>query len=237
MAIDYSITAKEIVKELGGDENIVNVTHCATRLRFILKDESVVDGAKVAKIPGVITTVQAGGQYQIVIGNHVSDAYAFVMKLVHVESGEIQDTGKKAGVVSRIIDVISSIFAPFLYTLAACGILQGILGVLVALNWIDTTGGTYQILNFVSWTAFTFLPVLIAVTASKKFNVNVFIAVVIACALVSPDYIAMVNAGDPVKFLGIPVQLLSYTSSVIPIILAIWIASYVQKFFDKVEKA
>ena len=89
-------------------------------------------------------------------------------------------------------------------------------------------------MNFVSWTAFTFLPVLIAVTASKKFNVNVFIAVVIACALVSPDYIAMVNAGDPVKFLGIPVQLLSYTSSVIPIILAIWIASYVQKFFDKV---
>lgn len=234
MAIDYSITAKEIVKELGGDENIVNVTHCATRLRFILKDESVVDGAKVAKIPGVITTVQAGGQYQIVIGNHVSDAYAFVMKLVHVESAEIQNAGKKAGVVSRIIDVISSIFAPFLYTLAACGILQGILGVLVALNWIDTTGGTYQILNFVSWTAFTFLPVLIAVTASKKFNVNVFIAVVIACALVSLDYIAMVNAGDPVKFLGIPVQLLSYTSSVIPIILAIWIASYVQKFFDKV---
>ena len=142
MAIDYSITAKEIVKELGGDENIVNVTHCATRLRFILKDESVVDGAKVAKIPGVITTVQAGGQYQIVIGNHVSDAYAFVMKLVHVESGEIQNAGKKAGVVSRIIDVISSIFAPFLYTLAACGILQGILSVLVALNWIDTTGGT-----------------------------------------------------------------------------------------------
>ena len=234
MAIDYSITAKEIVKELGGDENIVNVTHCATRLRFILKDESVVDGAKVAKIPGVITTVQAGGQYQIVIGNHVSDAYAFVMKLVHVESGEIQDTGKKAGVVSRIIDVISSIFAPFLYTLAACGILQGILGVLVALNWIDTTGGTYQILNFVSWTAFTFLPVLIAVTASKKFNVNVFIAVVIACALVCPDYIAMVNAGETVKFLGIKVQLLSYTSSVIPIIIAIWVLSYVERFLKKV---
>lgn len=102
---------------------------------------------------------------------------------------------------------------------------------LVALNWIDTTGGTYQILNFVSWTAFTFLPVLIAVTASKKFNVNVFIAVVIACALVSPDYILPNGkVRDPVKFLGIPVQLLSYTSSVIPIILAIWIASYVQKF-------
>lgn len=234
MAIDYSITAKEIVKELGGDENIIKVTHCATRLRFVLKNESVVDGTKVAKIPGVITTVQAGGQYQIVIGNHVVDVYALVMKLVHVEDGKSQVSEKKVGIVSRIIDVISSIFAPFLYTLAACGILQGILGVLVALNWIDTSAGTYQILNFVSWTAFTFLPVLIAVTASKKFSVNVFIAVVVACALVSPDYIAMVNAGNPVKFLGIPVQLLSYTSSVIPIILAIWIASYVQKFFDKI---
>lgn len=140
---------------------------------------------------------------------------------------------KKVGIVSRIIDVISAIFAPFLYTLAACGILQGILGVLVALNAIDTAGGTYQILNFISWTAFTFLPVLIAVTASKKFGVNTFIALVIACALVCPDYIAMVNAAKPVYFLGMKVQLLSYTSSVIPIILSIWIASYVQKFFDK----
>ena len=101
------------------------------------------------------------------------------------------------------------------------------------MNAIDTTGGTYQILNFISWTAFTFLPVLIAVTASKKFGVNTFVAVVIACALVSPDYINMVNAGQDVYFLGIKVQLLSYTSSVIPIILSIWIASYVQKFFDK----
>ena len=103
----------------------------------------------------------------------------------------------------------------------------------MALNAIDTTGGTYQILNFISWTAFTFLPVLIAVTASKKFNVNTYAALVIACALVCPDYINMVNAGEPVYFLGMRVQLLSYTSSVIPIILAIWAASYVQKFFDK----
>jgi PTS system beta-glucosides-specific IIC component len=234
MAINYEITARELVKELGGDENIINVTHCATRLRFILKDESGIDSAKVARIPGVITTVQAGGQYQVVIGNHVSDAYAQVMKLITVDETAAVGEKKKTGIVSGIIDVISSIFAPFLYTLAACGILQGILGIFVAANLIDTTGGTYQILNFISWTAFTFLPVLIAVTASKKFNMNTFVALVIACALVCPDYIAMVNAGDPVYFLGIRVQLLSYTSSVIPIILSIWIASYVQRFWDKV---
>ena len=233
MAIDYRITAKELVKELGGNSNISNVAHCATRLRFILKDESIVDSGKVAKILGVITTVQAGGQYQVVIGNHVQDAFNFVMELVTVDESQTGDAENKVGVFSKMIDIISSIFAPFLYTLAACGILQGILGIFVALNAIDTAGGTYQILNFVSWTAFTFLPVLIAVTASKKFGVNTYVALVIACALVSPDYINMVNAGDPVYFLGMKVQLLSYTSSVIPIILSIWIASYVQKFFDK----
>lgn len=233
MAIDYRKTAGELVKELGGNENITNVTHCATRLRFILKDESVVDKDKVAKIAGVITTVQAGGQFQVVIGNHVKDAYGFVTQLVTIDEDAKDKGGQKAGVFSRIVDVISAIFAPFLYTLAACGILQGILGILVAVNAIDTTGGTYQILNFISWTAFTFLPVLIAVTASKKFGMNTFIAVVIACALVSPDYIAMVNAGDSIRFLGLPVQLLSYTSSVIPIILAVWAASYVERFFEK----
>lgn len=234
MAIDCKITARELVKELGGNENITNVTHCATRLRFILKDESGIDSDKVKKIPGVITTVQAGGQFQVVIGNHVKDAFDFVMELVTVdESQEQNSSAQKVGLFSKIIDVISSIFAPFLYTLAACGILQGILGILVALGAIDTAGGTYQILNFISWTAFTFLPVLIAVTAAKKFGMNVYTAIVIACALVCPDYIQMVNAAEPVYFLGIRVQLLSYTSSVIPIILSIWVASYVQKFFDK----
>lgn len=233
MAIDYQKTARELVEELGGDANIVNVTHCATRLRFILKDEGIVNTGKVAKIPGVITTVSASGQFQVVIGNHVKDAYGFVTELVHVDENSVTGNSKKVGMVSRVIDVISSIFAPFLYTLAACGILQGILGIFVALNVIDTAGGTYQILNFISWTAFTYLPVLIAVTASKKFGLNPYVAVVIACALVCPDYMSMVQSGEPVAFLGLPVQLLSYTSSVIPMILTTWIASYVQKFFDK----
>ena len=124
MAIDYRKTAGELVRELGGNENIINVTHCATRLRFILKDESVVDKDRVAKVPGVITTVQAGGQFQVVIGNHVKDAYGFVTQLVSIDEEEAQKSGgQKAGIFTRIVDVISAIFAPFLYTLAACGIL------------------------------------------------------------------------------------------------------------------
>lgn len=233
MAIDYSITARALVKELGGDENIANVTHCATRLRFILKDMQSINNEVVKKIPGVITTVEAGGQYQVVIGNHVQDAYKEVLKLVTVDESEAAPA-QKTGVVSRVIDVISSIFAPFLYTLAACGILQGILGVLIAANIMNDTMGTYKVLNFISWTAFTFLPVLIAVTASKKFKLNEFIGIVIACALVCPDYISMVNSGETLTFLGIKVQMLSYTSSVIPIILAIWIASYIARFFEKI---
>lgn len=234
MAIDYRKTAEELVRELGGDGNISRVTHCATRLRFVLKDDKRVDKERVSKIPGVITVVQAGGQFQVVIGNHVADAFRHVSALVHTDGTAGEEPKKKGNVFGRIIDVISSIFAPFLYTLAACGILQGILGVLVALGWINTGGGTYQILNFVSWTAFTFLPVLIAITASKKFNMDTFVAVVIACALVCPDYMRMVEAGQAVAFLGMPVHLLSYTSTVIPIILAIWVASYLQRFWNKV---
>lgn len=111
-----------------------------TSFYFKLKDESIVDSGKVAKIPGVITTVQAGGQYQVVIGNHVQDAFNFVMELVTVDESQTGDAENKVGVFSKMIDIISSIFAPFLYTLAACGILQGILGIFVALNAIDTAG-------------------------------------------------------------------------------------------------
>lgn len=233
MALDYRKTAEALIEKLGGRENIETVTHCATRLRFVLRDESKLSADEVKKVSGVITVVRAGGQLQAVIGNHVQDVYRHVNDLLGNRAPENAPKRHKAGVVSRVIDVISGVFAPFLYTLAACGILQGILGIFVALGWVNTSGGTYQILNFVSWTAFTFLPVLIAITASKKFDLNVFTGVVIACALVSPDYLKMIDAGLPVHFLGLPVQLLSYTSSVIPILLAIWAASYIQRFFHK----
>ena len=275
MARDYNQIAKDIIKEIGGDENIISATHCATRLRLKLKDNGKANKSKVEKITGVITVVEAGGQFQVVIGNHVKDVYNEMAKILDLDKkprGASED-GQKVGVMSKIIDVISSIFAPFLYSLAACGILQGVLSVLTAMGVLTTASGTYRILNFVSWTGFTFLPVLIAITASKKFNANTFVSVIVACALINPDFVnimtartvATLNSADPavrglmeaamnnpdmvkfmtdvlnipvtahtLDFLGLPVQMLSYTSSVIPIILAIWVLSYIQRFFEKI---
>ena len=272
MAIDYVLTAQEIIQYIGGNDNVINVTHCATRLRFILKDNKIVDKERLNRVKGVITVIEAGGQMQVVIGNHVGDAYKHVISLINIDEST-PVVAPKVGIVSRLMDIISSIFAPFLYPLAACGILQGIISFLAAIGWMDAASGTYRILNFVSWTGFTFLPVLVAFTAAKKFNVNPFTAVITACALISPDYMNMLtankittlNSADPavqqlmqealnnpqvahilntiagiplssstLDFFGIPVQYLSYTASVIPIILMVWAMSYVQRFFERI---
>lgn len=272
MAINYADSAKEIVRLIGGDNNVINVTHCATRLRFILKDSSQADKDTLKRVKGVITVIESSGQLQVVIGNHVGDAYREVLKLVNMDEN-VAVSAPNVGIVSRLMDIISSIFVPFLYPLAACGVLQGLISLFAALGWMDPASGTYRILNFVSWTGFTFLPVMVAFTAAKKFNVNPFTAVIAACALVSPDYMNMLTANkillvnsadpamqalmqeavnnpqiarvlaevagipindDPLTFLGMPVQYLSYTASVIPIILMVWIMSYVQRFFERI---
>ncbi|WP_447876095.1 PTS transporter subunit EIIC [Serratia fonticola] len=272
MAINYADSAKEIVRLIGGDNNVINITHCATRLRFILKDSSQADKDTLKRVKGVITVIESSGQLQVVIGNHVGDAYREVLKLVNMDEN-VAVSAPNVGIVSRLMDIISSIFAPFLYPLAACGVLQGLISLFAALGWMDPASGTYRILNFVSWTGFTFLPVMVAFTAAKKFNVNPFTAVIAACALVSPDYMNMLTANkillvnsadpamqalmqeavnnpqiarvlaevagipinaDPLTFLGMPVQYLSYTASVIPIILMVWIMSYVQRFFERI---
>lgn len=271
MAINYADSAKEIVRLIGSDNNVISVTHCATRLRFVLKDYALVEVESLKRVKGVITAMQASGQMQVVIGNHVGDAYREVQNLLNIDES-VAVTPPNVGIVSRVMDIISSIFAPFLYPLAACGVLQGIISLLTAIGWMDPASGTYRILNFVSWTGFTFLPVMVAFTAAKKFNVNPFTAVIAACALVSPDYLNMLTANKiltansadpavhalmqsavenpaiskvlveiagipldaaPLTFMGLPVQYLSYTSSVIPIILMVWGMSYVQRFFER----
>lgn len=272
MAINYADSAKEIVKLIGSDNNVINVTHCATRLRFVLKDNSQVDKETLKRVKGVITVIESSGQLQVVIGNHVGDAYREVLKLIQVDENAAV-SAPNVGIVSRLMDIISSIFAPFLYPLAACGVLQGLISLFAVLGWMDPASGTYRILNFVSWTGFTFLPVMVAYTAAKKFNVNPFTAVIAACALVCPDYMSMLTANkillvnsadpamqelmkeavnnpqiarvltevvgiplsaDPLTFLGMPVEYLSYTSAVIPIILMVWMMSYVQRFFERI---
>lgn len=272
MALNYATTAVEIIELIGGSDNVINVTHCATRLRFIVKDNNKVNKETLKRVKGVITVIEAGGQLQVVIGNHVGDAYREVLRHVTIDENA-PVSAPHVGIVSRLMDIISSIFAPFLYPLAACGILQGILSLVTALGWMDSASGAWRILNFVSWTGFTFLPVMVAFTAARKFNVNPFTAVIAACALVSPDYMNMLtankimlaNSADPamqqlmkeavtnpeiakilsgvagipleapaLDFFGIPVKYLSYTASVIPIILMVWVMSYVQRFFERI---
>lgn len=272
MAINYADSAKQIVELIGGDGNVISVTHCATRLRFVLKEVARVDKEVLKRVKGVITVIESSGQLQVVIGNHVGDAYREVQKLVQIDES-VAVSAPKVGMVNHLMDIISSIFAPFLYPLAACGVLQGLISFFAAIGWMDSASGTFRILNFVSWTGFTFLPVMVAFTAAKKFNVNPFTAVIAACALVSPDYMNMLTANKiilansadpavqalmqsamenptineaivnlvgvplnsaPLTFLGLPVQYLSYTASVIPIILMVWAMSHVQRFFERI---
>ena len=138
MAINYADSAKQIVELIGGDSNVISVTHCATRLRFVLKEMGRVDKEVLKRVQGVITVIESSGQLQVVIGNHVGDAYREVQKRVQIDENAVVDA-PKVGMVNHLMDIISSIFAPFLYPLAACGVLQGLISFFAAIGWMDTT--------------------------------------------------------------------------------------------------
>lgn len=236
---DYNKLAKDIVTAVGGPENIVKATHCATRLRLVLKETPADAKEKISAMPAVITVVENGGQFQVVIGTHVVDVHKALVEDLGLDTNENAgeaDAGEKQSILNRIIAAMSAVFAPFVYILAAAGILQGCL-ILINLVWpAFAETGTYAVLSFMSWTPFTFLPIFIAVTASKHFNCNTFIAVLCCCALVNPDWGAMaarIAGGEDIRFLGIALSQTTYTSSVIPPLLLVWGLSYVEKFFDK----
>ncbi|MDD4849181.1 MAG: PTS transporter subunit EIIC [Gemmiger sp.] len=236
---DYNKLAKDIVVAVGGPGNIVKATHCATRLRLVLKETPADAKEKISAMPAVITVVENSGQFQVVIGTHVVDVHKALVEnlgLDTTENAAEEEGGQKQSVLNRIIATMSAVFAPFVYILAAAGILQGCL-ILINLAWpAFAATGTYAVLSFMSWTPFTFLPIFIAVTASKHFNCNTFIAVLCCCALVNPDWSAMaarIAGGEEIRFLGIALSQTTYTSSVIPPLLLVWGLSYVEKFFDK----
>ena len=254
-AIDYPTLAKDILAKVGGEDNVANVVHCATRLRFALKDRSLADSDAVGALPGVITVVENGGQFQVVIGNNVPRVYAGLPASLTADREGSDDSAPASGsVVGRIIDVVSSIFAPILGVMAATGILKGLLLISVAAKWLATTSPTYQILYAAADALFMFLPMYLAVTASRKFNSNPYTALTLAGALLYTQ-LATVNllvdgkvtpmtlrawgqAGNSIDFFGIPVLLQSYTSSVVPIVLGVWVMSYLEKFFnDRIHEA
>lgn len=224
--------SKQIIQFVGGESNVVSLVHCATRLRFKLKDRSKANKEALEKTPGVITVVESAGQFQVVIGNNVDQVYAKIMKETSLESAENNHQDKESsggGILSKAIDLISGIFSPLLGTFAGAGVLKGLLALFGALGWLDTTTGTYMILNAAGDSIFYFLPLFLAFTAARKFQTNPFVAVSVAGALIYPAILDAFNGGVEITFIGIPVVLMNYTSSVIPILLAVWVQSLLEK--------
>ena len=231
--MEYRTLADEILRGVGGKENVNSVVHCATRLRFKLKDTSKADAAGLKENPGVIMVVESGGQFQVVIGNHVGAVYEALVKGSALSDGSDDDRGDNGSVFARAIDVISGIFTPFIGIMAASGILKGFLALALACGWMVPESGTYKVWFAASDAMFYFFPLVIGYTAGKKFGGNPFVTMMIGGAMVHPLMIAAFDVqqsgAHSEHFLGIPLVFINYTSSVIPVILAAWASSWLEK--------
>ncbi|MBD8836574.1 MULTISPECIES: beta-glucoside-specific PTS transporter subunit IIABC [unclassified Paenibacillus] len=250
---NYDQLAKDILSGVGGRDNVNSVFHCVTRLRFKLKNESVAKTEELKNLPGVITVMQSGGQYQVVIGNEVPDVYKAVVKAGNFPTEgqfeeEADNSGKKVGLFSRFIDMISGVFTPLLGLLAATGMIKGFTAMFLSFGWLTDTSGTYQLLNATGDCLFYFFPIFLGYTAIKKFGGSPFLGMAIGASLVYPT-LSGLTAGDPlytlfagslfespihITFLGIPVILMSYSTSVIPIIIATFFAVKIERFFKNI---
>lgn len=241
MTMNYEQGAKEILENIGGKENIAGMTHCATRLRFNLRDTSKANTAAIEEVNGVVNVINKAGQYQILIGTDVPKLYNQMEDLMGPKESRANDStndnDSSQGIINTIFSAISSIFAPLLPALAGSGILRGLLLLFAQLGWLSETSGTYQILSAASMTAFYFLPVLLAITSARRFGADMILSALIGAALLHPDYIALmgdIGNGATTSFLGIPTVLMNYNSTVVPIILSILIFSYLYRWLDRV---
>ncbi|MGY4841316.1 beta-glucoside-specific PTS transporter subunit IIABC [Weissella cibaria] len=236
--MDYEGLAKEILTDVGGKENINTAWHCATRLRFKLKDEAKAQTEKIENLDGVVTVVQSAGQYQVVIGNSVANVFEPLSKLAGLGNGGESATTtdepvEKDSLINRFIGFISSVFTPFLGAMAGTGVLKGLLTLLSVTGVLKETSGAYQIWYAAADGFFYFLPVFLAITAARRLKVNEFVAIGLAVALLYPNLVAAMGSKTQLDFFSIPVVSATYSSSVIPILLAIWLLSYIQPVFDK----
>lgn len=252
MAKNYDGLAKTIIKDVGGKDNVISVVHCTTRLRFKLKDEKKANDDALKDTDGVVTVVKAGGQYQVVIGNEVADVYDAILKEGGFSGGsqvaddDLEDSNMS--LMDKAIDLISGIFTPILGPMAAAGMIKGLTAMCASFGWLSQSSGTYQVLYAIGDGFFYFLPLILAITSAKKFKVDRFTAITIGAAMCYPAMVAM-NSSKKVlfdifngtflhsqvhaTFLGIPIISMNYTSTVIPIILAVWFASIIEKWCKK----
>lgn len=237
--MDYKNLASTILEKVGGEKNVISVGHCATRLRFNLKDDKKADTEFLKNLKGIVGVVNKGGQYQVVIGSDVGNVYKALLELGTFNNNESSgEKGSNKGAITKALDTIAGIFFPIVPALTGAGMLKAVMALLVAFGWLSPKSDTYQFINYIGDTAFYFLPILLASSAAKKFKCNEYAAMAIGGVLLHPTFIAMVanakKTGEGLHLLGAPVSLVSYGSSVIPIILAIWFMSYVERFADKV---
>lgn len=240
--MNYQELAQTIIEKIGGKQNITGLTHCATRLRFNLKDEKNAQTEEIKDTAGVMGVVSKGGQYQVIIGSDVGSVYKEILKEVPSLDGEPTESDEKddRGTASKIIDTITGIFTPILPAITAAGMLKAVLSLLVVFNAIDKTGQTYIIIDFMADSAFYFLPILLAASSAQKFKTNMYLAMMVGGILLHPNFVGMVNAikeaGEGgIHLFGLPISAVTYGSSVIPIILAVWFMSYVEPIADKVS--
>ena len=230
---DYDKLAVDILNELGGENNIVSVARCATRLRVVTQSTPENAKEKIASFPGVITVVEKGGQIQVVIGTNVDKVYSAFTQLM---SGNNKiDANSKSNILNRIIATMSAVFAPFVYVLAGAGILQGILILInLAFPGFEKTN-TCQVFSFISWAPFTFLPIFIAITASQHFRCNIYIAVACCAALLSPTWAEiakLIKEGGTFDLFGLPLSETTYMSTVLPPLFLVWILSHLERFLE-----
>ncbi|MDE8754227.1 beta-glucoside-specific PTS transporter subunit IIABC [Pectobacterium polaris] len=236
--MNSKVLAENILRLVGGETNVSTLVHCATRLRFKIVDHSKVDMEALDAEDGVITVLNASGQLQVVIGNRVPEVYrAFGSISGLLEDGTNKqkpvENEKSVSMMGRLIDLVAGIFTPLLGAMAAAGVLKGALAIVIACGWLGPKESTYVILHAASDSLFYFLPMLLAITSARKFDTNIFVAVSIAGALVYPSIQGLFEAGQPVTFLGLPVVMMKYTSSVLPIIFSIWLMSYLERFLNR----
>ena len=228
--MDYGKTAAAVLQGVGGEENVAQVAHCATRLRFTLRDNNLADVQAIRNTPGVVTTALAGGQFQVVIGNEVPEVHAALLGTMKATPVMVEDEGPRKNAFGRFIEMIAAIFTPLLWALAASGLIKAFLALATAEGWMNPAGLNYTVLNAIADAIFFFLPIALAITAARYFKANEFTSFVIGAALCYPALIAAFPGigapGVTERLFGLPwLMTVAYTGSVIPIIVAVWLQS------------
>ena len=238
MQSKFEKIAEEILERIWGAANISNCTHCMTRLRFTLKDTSLVKAEEIEALQGVLGIKNAGGQFQVIIGKDVNDVYDCVCKIANIKTTELditdgEEAGEKKKIGQQILDYISNAFIPLVPALVGSGMLKGFLSLLTYLGWLDATSATYAVLSAAGNAVFYFIPLLIAYNTAKYLKANIVVAMVIMGALMEPNFTALAGAEDPLTLFGLPLTVITYSSMIIPALIIVPIQAQLEKLLKR----